>query len=99
MKSFLPMLFCCQSIRRELPVAGPVGYIKRKAGDARLIEVRCGGCGRLLGRFHGKGDVKCPKTLCGGRNVFDTECGKYEFIPKKTRAGKKRKGGGFDGGI
>lgn len=47
-----------------------------------MIEVRCKGCGRLLGRFEGKGEVKCPKVSCGGRNVFDTEKGNHRFIPK-----------------
>ncbi|MCI8335137.1 MAG: hypothetical protein HFH25_11240 [Lachnospiraceae bacterium] len=48
----------------------------------KLIEVRCKGCGRLLGRFAGKGSVKCPKVECGGTNVFNTETGEYRFIPK-----------------
>ena len=38
-----------------------------------MIEVRCKGCGKLLGYFKGKGDIKCPKVYCGGRNIFDTE--------------------------
>lgn len=48
----------------------------------KLIEVRCRGCGRLLGRFEGKGSVKCPKVGCGGTNVFDTDTGDHRFIPK-----------------
>lgn len=47
-----------------------------------MIEVRCAGCGRLLGRFEGKGEIKCPKVDCGGRNVFDTVSGVKKFIPK-----------------
>lgn len=47
-----------------------------------MIEVRCGGCGRLLGKFEGKGEVKCPKVGCGGRNIFDTVAGEYRFIRK-----------------
>lgn len=47
-----------------------------------MIEVRCKGCGRLLGRFEGKGSVKCPKVDCGGTNVFDTEKGLLSFVPK-----------------
>lgn len=47
-----------------------------------MIEVRCAGCGRLLGRFEGKGEVKCPKVGCGGRNIFNTENGDCRFIPK-----------------
>lgn len=64
-----------------------------------MIEVRCGGCGRLLGRFHGKGHVKCPKALCGGMNVFDTEREEYGFIPKEPGTREKRKGGDSDGRI
>lgn len=47
-----------------------------------MIEVRCKGCGRLLGRFDGKGEVKCPKIDCGGKNTFDTATGEIKFIPK-----------------
>jgi len=47
-----------------------------------LIEVRCKGCGRLLGKFEGKGEVKCPKVGCGGRNIFDTVTGEQRFIRK-----------------
>lgn len=49
-----------------------------------MIEVRCKGCGRLLGRFEGKGSVKCPKVDCGGTNVFDTGKASHSFIPKRT---------------
>lgn len=48
-----------------------------------MIEVRCKGCGRLLGRFEGKGSVKCPKVGCGGTNVFDTNIREQKFIPKQ----------------
>lgn len=47
-----------------------------------MIEVRCAGCGRLLGKFEGKGEVKCPKVGCGGRNKFNTATGERKFIPK-----------------
>lgn len=47
-----------------------------------MIEVRCEGCGRLLGKFEGKGEVKCPKVGCGGRNIFDTATGEHRFIRK-----------------
>lgn len=33
-----------------------------------LREVRCASCGRLLGKFTGKGEVKCPK--CNTVNNF-----------------------------
>ena len=35
--------------------------------DDGLIENRCS-CGRLLGRFNGQAEVKCPK--CGKMNVI-----------------------------
>lgn len=35
-----------------------------------LKEYRCS-CGRLLGRFSGKAEVKCPK--CGKMNVIGVE--------------------------
>lgn len=35
-----------------------------------LTEQRCS-CGRLLGRFNGKAEVKCPK--CGKMNVIGVE--------------------------
>ena len=38
--------------------------------DAGLIEHRCS-CGRLLGRFNGQAEVKCPK--CGKMNVIGVE--------------------------
>lgn len=39
-----------------------------------LREHRCA-CGRLLGRFSGQAEVKCPK--CGKMNVIGVEnCGK-----------------------
>lgn len=36
----------------------------------RLKEYRCS-CGRLLGRFNGQAEVKCPK--CGKMNVIGVE--------------------------
>jgi len=60
----------------------------------RLVEVRCGGCGRLLGSFEGRGEVKCPKTECGGMNLFDTAENIHLFTPKyrtvKSKTGKNR---------
>ena len=38
--------------------------------DDGLIEYRCS-CGRLLGRFNGQAEVKCPK--CGKMNVIGVE--------------------------
>lgn len=37
----------------------------------RLDEHRCT-CGRLLGRFSGRAEVKCPK--CGKMNVIGVSC-------------------------
>ena len=51
-----------------------------------MIEIRCKGCGRLLGMFEGKGEIKCPKVDCGGKNIFDTSTGDHSFSPKpKTK--------------
>ena len=38
--------------------------------DDGLRECRCS-CGRLLGRFNGQAEVKCPK--CGKMNVIGVE--------------------------
>ena len=38
--------------------------------DDGLTEHRCS-CGRLLGRFNGQAEVKCPK--CGKMNVIGVE--------------------------
>lgn len=45
-------------------------------------EVRCKGCGKLLGEFYGAGRIKCTKTECGGMNEFDTRSGIHRFVPK-----------------
>lgn len=42
-------------------------YIKR---ERLLTEHRCS-CGRLLGKFNGQAEVKCPK--CGKMNVIGVE--------------------------
>lgn len=45
-----------------------------KPPEDGLEEHRCS-CGRLLGRFSGQAEVKCPK--CGKMNVIGVEnCGK-----------------------
>lgn len=41
--------------------------VKNKVKNQELIEYRCT-CGRLLGRFNGRAEVKCPK--CGKMNVI-----------------------------
>ena len=37
-----------------------------------MVAVRCKGCGKLLGFFDGKGDVKCSRSGCGYQNKFNT---------------------------
>lgn len=54
-----------------------------------LIEVRCKSCDKLLGRFEGKGEVKCPRVNCGGKNIFDTEKGTVKFTPKQNHVAMK----------
>lgn len=39
-----------------------------KTPEDKLTEHRCSSCGRLLGRFSGQAEVKCPK--CGKMNVI-----------------------------
>ena len=46
-----------------------------------MIEIRCKNCGKLLGKFDGTGEVKCPRTNCGGKNKFDTSTGEVKYIP------------------
>lgn len=46
-----------------------------------MIEVRCKSCGKLLGKFDGCGEVKCPRTNCNGKNIFDTRTGYLKYIP------------------
>lgn len=61
-----------------MSIARVIENIERGAYDQRmkseeLTEHRCS-CGRLLGRFAGQAEVKCPK--CGKMNVIGVE--KYE---------------------
>lgn len=44
--------------------------VKYSAKKESLAEYRCS-CGRLLGRFSGRAEVKCPK--CGKINVIGVE--------------------------
>lgn len=46
-----------------------------------MLEVRCKNCGKLLGKFIGTGEVKCPRASCGGKNVFNTKNGDVKYIP------------------
>lgn len=44
----------------------PLSYFQEKYGKS-LKEHRCT-CGRLLGKFSGRAEIKCPK--CGKMNVI-----------------------------
>nr|WP_308625947.1 hypothetical protein [uncultured Eisenbergiella sp.] len=57
-----------------------------------MVEVRCGGCGRMLGTFEGRGEVKCPKTECGGMNIFNTSENCYQFTPKSRMVKNQQSG-------
>ena len=46
-----------------------------------VVEIRCKSCGKLLGWFDGKGEIKCPRINCGGKNTFDTKTGKITYVP------------------
>lgn len=46
-----------------------------------MNEVRCKNCGKLLGRFEGSGEIKCPRAKCNGKNIFNTRTGYIQFIP------------------
>ncbi len=51
------------SIEREM--------FKRSVSHTEKLEERRCSCGRLLGRFSGQAEVKCPK--CGKMNVIGVE--------------------------
>lgn len=55
-----------------------------------LIEVRCKNCGKLLGKFNGSGEIKCPRAGCSGKNIFDTSTGYSKYIPMSHVAMKDR---------
>lgn len=54
-----------------------------------MVEVRCKGCGKLLGIFDGVGEIKCPRVNCGGKNIFNTKDGSIRFIPKPNHVALK----------
>ena len=61
-----------------MSIAKAVKYMEHEISTNRekfpvckaLMEHRCS-CGRLLGRFNGQAEVKCPK--CGKMNVIGVE--------------------------
>lgn len=55
-----------------------------------MIDVRCKGCGKLLGKFDGIGEVKCPRINCGGKNTFNTKTGSITFTPANNVSMKNR---------
>ncbi len=53
------------------------------------MKIRCKNCGKLLGQFEGKGEVKCTRAGCGAINAFNTAKGSIEIlrhVPMKDRA-------------
>lgn len=45
-----------------------------------MQEIRCKNCGRLLGKFDGAGEIKCPKIDCRMINEFDTKTGTHRVV-------------------
>lgn len=54
-----------------------------------MVEVRCKKCGKLLGFFSGKGQIKCPRSGCGYMNEFDVS-GQKVPAPKRKMSMKNR---------
>ena len=38
-----------------------------------MQEIRCKSCNKLLGKFEGIGEIKCPRVNCNMVNKFDTK--------------------------
>lgn len=38
-----------------------------------MKDIRCPRCGKLLGRFEGRGEILCPRCRNGNIIFFDTE--------------------------
>ena len=55
-----------------------------------MTEVRCKVCGKLLGKFDGSGEIKCPRSSCGGKNIFDTKTGYRKYVPMNHVSMKER---------
>ena len=58
-----------------------------------MVEVRCCSCGKLLGWFDGKGQIKCPRSGCGGMNVFDTGKNEKKIVQKHVTLDERTSGG------
>ena len=44
-----------------------------------MIEVRGKNCGKLLVKFNGAGEIKCPKYDCSSINKFNTQTGEQSI--------------------
>lgn len=45
----------------------------RRKSDENMVEIRCLSCKKLLGKFEGRGEIKCPRINCSMVNKFDTK--------------------------
>ena len=55
-----------------------------------MVEIRCKGCGRLLGYFEGSGRIKCQRAGCGAVNEFDTASMQHTPTEKKAVSMRNR---------
>lgn len=58
------------------------------------IELRCEGCGKLLGNTDGNTDIVCPR--CGGLNKLNIATKHVTFISKRMRQRQTSSGVLFD---
>jgi len=58
--------------------------------EGKKFELRCKGCGRLLGNVAGDSDIVCPR--CGGLNKFSYGSGLVKFFSKNLRSRKTSAG-------
>ena len=54
-----------------------------------MVEVRCKNCGKLLGKFDGIGEIKCPRINCGRKIVFNTKTGSINYAPENRHVSMK----------
>ena len=52
------------------------------------IQLRCGKCGKLLGRIGGSAEIKCPR--CGAMNIYDVDTRINIVTPKEKQGGDGR---------